>query len=39
MPPKAGKVGKRTTFGGNIPYTEDDYNYKKVLLRKELEYH
>jgi len=39
MPPKSGKVGKRTTFGGNIPYKEDDYNYKKVLLRKELEYH
>ena len=39
MPPKIGKVGRRTTFGGPIPYKEDDYNYKKVLLRKELEYH
>jgi len=39
MPPKVGKVGRSTFFGGVIPYKEDDYNYKKVLLRKELEYH
>lgn len=39
MPPKRGKVGKCTTFAGVIPYMEDDYNIKKKLLRKELEYH
>jgi len=30
-PPKAGIVGKNTTFGGMIPYMEDDYNRPKKL--------
>lgn len=38
-PLKSGKVGPGTTFSGKIPYMEDDYNIKKKLLRKELEYH
>lgn len=38
-PPKRGQVGKQTTFGGNIPYMEDDYNRPKALANEELEYH
>ena len=34
-PPKKGIVGKNTTFGGVIPYMEDDYNRPKELLKKE----
>ena len=30
-PPKAGKVGKNTTFGGIVPYMEDDFNRPKEL--------
>ena len=30
-PPKLGKVGKNTTFGGRIDYMEDDYNRPKEL--------
>jgi len=39
MPPKIGKVGKCTTFGGVLKHMADDYNIKKQILRKELEYH
>ena len=39
MPPKVGKVGKCTTFGGVIKHQADDYNIKKEILKKELEYH
>jgi hypothetical protein len=28
-PLRRGKVGPGTTFGGKIPYMEDDYNRKK----------
>ena len=30
-PPKVGKVGKNTSFGGMVPYMEDDYNRPKEL--------
>ena len=30
-PPKAGKVGKNTSFGGVVPYMEDDFNRPKTL--------
>ena len=36
---KVGKIGKNVTLGGIIPYIEDDYDIKKKLARKELEYH
>jgi hypothetical protein len=39
MPLKRGKLGKGVHFGGKIPYMEDDYNRKKALDRKEMEYH
>jgi hypothetical protein len=40
-PMKEGKPGtkKGTSFGGIVPYMEDDYDIKKKLLAKELEYH
>ena len=38
-PPKKGKVGKMTTFGGPTPFMEDDYNSPKKLAHAELEYH
>lgn len=38
-PLKRGRVGPGTSFGGKIPYMEDDYNRKKELLRKELAFH
>lgn len=38
-PLKSGKVGPGTSFGGKVPYMEDDYNRKKELLRKEIAYH
>ena len=34
-PPKAGKVGKQTTFGGIVPYMESDYDRPKELAKKE----
>ena len=34
-PPKMGKVGKNTSFGGMIPYTEDNYNRPKEIATKE----
>ncbi len=30
-PPKAGKVGKNTSFGGMVPYMEDNFNRPKDL--------
>lgn len=40
VPLKPGKVGKNTTFGGSIPYKEDDvYGNQKKLLKQEIEYH
>lgn len=34
-PPKMGKVGKNTSFGGMVPYTEDDFNRPKALATEE----
>jgi hypothetical protein len=39
IPCKLGKVGKNVLIGEKIPYIEDDYNIKKKLAKKELEYH
>jgi len=39
IPLKKGNVGKNTSFGGAIPYIEDDFNLKKKLYKKELEEH
>lgn len=38
-PPKAGTTGKKTTFGGAVPYIsyEDEYNRPKALARAEME--
>ena len=38
---KEGKPGTKvgTSFGGIIPYIEDNYNIKKEILAKELAYH
>ena len=38
-PPKIGKVGKRTTFAGVIPYMNEGYDVAKELARKEHAYH
>ena len=38
-PPKKGKVGPSTSFGGPTPHMVDDYNNPKILAHKELEYH
>lgn len=34
-PPKRGRVGKRTTFSGQIPYMEDDFNRPKIFANDE----
>lgn len=34
-PSKLGKTGKNTSFGGNIPYIEDDFNIPKILATEE----
>jgi ribosomal protein L14E/L6E/L27E len=39
IPIKFGKVGKNVMIGEKIPYIEDDYNIKKKLAKKEMEYH
>lgn len=43
MPLKRGKIGTNVHFGGNkygiVPYIEDDYNRKKALLKKEMDFH
>lgn len=33
-PPKVGNVGKNTSFGGMVPYMEDDFNRPKQLATK-----
>jgi hypothetical protein len=38
-PMKRGKVGRATSFGGNIPYTEDDYDVKKKIAMRERKEH
>lgn len=38
-PMKRGKVGRATSFGGNIPYTEDDYDIKKKIAIRERKDH
>jgi len=38
-PIKKGQCGKYVTFGGTIPYIEDDYNRPKYFARAEREYH
>lgn len=39
IPCKLGKCGKNVLIGEKIPYIEDDYNAKKKLAKKEMEYH
>ena len=39
IPIKFGQVGKNVFIGEKIPYIEDDYNIKKKLAKKEMEYH
>jgi hypothetical protein len=39
IPIKFGKTGKNVLIGEKIPYIEDDYNIKKKLAKKEMEYH
>lgn len=34
-PPKQGLVGRQTTFGGNLPHMADEYDYGKVVAKKE----
>ena len=34
-PIKKGRVGKKTTFSGQIPYMEDDFNRPKILATDE----
>lgn len=36
-PPKKGVVGKNTSFGGMVPYMEDDFNRPKKLAQEERE--
>lgn len=38
-PIKKGQIGKQVTFGGTIPYIEDDYNRPKLFANAEREYH
>ena len=38
-PIKPGRIGKLTSFSGQIPYKEDFYDTKKLMLQKELAYH
>ena len=38
-PMKRGRVGKNTTFSGQLPYMESDYNKPKELALKESAYH
>ena len=34
-PSKLGKTGKNTSFGGNVPYMEDDFNIPKIIATEE----
>ena len=38
-PPKQGKVGKNTSFGGIIPYIPDEYDAGKEIAKEERQYH
>ena len=38
-PIKRGQIGKQVTFGGTVPYMEDDYNRPKYFAAAEREYH
>ena len=37
-PIKKGQVGKQVTFGGTVPYMEDDFNRPKYFAQAEREY-
>ena len=36
-PIKKGQIGKNVTFGGTVPYMEDDYNRPKYFAQAERE--
>ena len=38
-PPKVGKIGRQTSFGGVIPYTEDEYSRPREIRTKERLHH
>lgn len=38
-PPKAGEVGKGTSFAGNLEHLPDPYDRKKEIAKKEREEH
>ena len=38
-PPKNGKVGKNTSFGGIIEYIPDEYDHAKEIAKEERQYH
>jgi hypothetical protein len=38
-PPKNGKVGTNTSFGGQIPYMPDEYDVAKEIAHEERQYH
>lgn len=38
-PIKKGRVGRGTSLGGLIPYKEDEYDIKRIIAKKEREYH
>lgn len=38
-PIKRGQIGKQVTFGGTVPYIEDDYNRPRMFAVAEREYH
>jgi len=38
-PIKKGQNGRQVTFGGTIPYIEDDYNRPRYFAQAEREYH
>jgi len=39
IPLKRGRVGRLTSFSGQIPYKEDFYDQKKLVLKGEREFH
>lgn len=39
IPPKKGAIGKGTSFGGTIPYIEDEYDAAKEIAKEERQYH
>ena len=38
-PPKKGRVGLQTTFGGILPHVPDDFENPMKIAREELKYH